>query len=725
MLAAHGYMLAGTLALGLLTACGRDRDSTSDRGRTGEAGSRAIPDTASDQGALVARRIVKAATLDEAIAATREAVTRGGLTISDFKGTTEAPVGLASPFFVLPPEAVLLAHEARHHATTGRLTLDQFAAMLADFGWPFQGKEMPGEQLMQLIAGWVRAARLAPEDSLNFTPLFLADMARRQVPQADLASDSTDPGAVRLGLLEMQLISAALTRGLGSPVRTGLLEGVPVFNASYGARAVGAPCDDTKKWGGETVEGSLTTVFGGWGVGQALEMALEGAGISQSNVGTITKALDAVAAGMKVVKLGALYGSITLEVDHAYQEPVHRPRPGEEKYATVTARAGIDPAEFKEYQESLKSAELATGLRDCLDVLGLPTWSDLAEAGADAEFWRIKWMLGKGAPKHGMHTDNPRRNTWLAAGHRIMGMKRTGPNASEATYNFLLTPETTPGHPGNDIFKGEVEVIAELNTSKPPGVGTITDAMMGAMGLVKALADVGVGWFQEMVTPESYIMVPVVYHERGISILIEDENHIVLNFGLGEKGRIFASKAAERSRHVYAGSIRLGEDSLWHGQVLVTASGTYTTVDEKAAKAKVAKYSNIEQMTWQQSWNAVADLLGDIPYCNGSYHGAQLFAVEGGFASGAGGKDQIELAFIPAGPPDYYNSSADCPWPANKSREGFDVLPTRLSQGEQTAIVIDPPVKGQQRVYRQVFSMKDLYGSTVTTVGADFTTGDD
>ena len=713
------YSCLAAVAL-LLPGCKQDRQGPG-RG-AGESRSFAVPDTASDPGAQIARRIVKAATLNEAVRATHEAVTRSGLTISDFKGAPPVPARSASPFFVLPPEAVLMAHEARHHASTSRLTLAQFGAMLADFGWPFQGREMPGVQLMQVIAEWVRGARRAPDDSLSFTPLFLADMGRRQNPQVDLASDSTDPHAVRLGLLEMQLISAALTRGAGQPVRTGRRDGLPVLNASYRPRMAGAPCDDTKKWAGETVAGGLTIAFGGWGVGEALEEALQRAGISEANAGTVTKAVDAVAAGMKIVKLGALYGSVTFKVDHSYDEPVHRPGPGQQKFATVKATAGIDPAEFKEYQESLKSGELSTGLRDCLEVLGLPTWSDISDAAADVDYWRVKWMLGDGAPKHAMHTDNPRQNQWLAAGHRIMAMKRSGPNSSEATYNFMLTPELTPDHPGSRL-QGEVEVIAELNMSRPPGVGTITDAMLGAMGLVKALADVGVGWFQEMVTPESYLMVPVEYHQRGVELLIEDEGQAIVAFG--EKGKsIISMTSSERYRHVYAGTMHLGEDSLWQGDLLVTANGDYRAGDDKAIRAFAAKYGNVEGLSLEQLFTAFADQLkfmSDIPTCTGSYTGAQRFHVKGSFMTGDKGQDQVELAFIAAGPPEYYYDTAGCPWITGENQEGYKVIPIHLSKEEETAIVIDAPRVGEQRVYPKSFNIRGLgHFQTLITVGADF-----
>lgn len=81
-------ILVATITLTLQTACGRDRDSRGN-GAGGERSAASVPDTASDPGAQVARRIVKAATLEEAVAATRDGLTRGGLTISDFNRTTQ------------------------------------------------------------------------------------------------------------------------------------------------------------------------------------------------------------------------------------------------------------------------------------------------------------------------------------------------------------------------------------------------------------------------------------------------------------------------------------------------------------------------------------------------------------------------------------------------------------------------------------------------------------
>jgi hypothetical protein len=703
-----------------ILACKGDRSAGGGKAPAGGEARSTLPDTASDPGAKVARRIVKAATLQEAISATREALTLGGLTLVDSTGATREPAGPASEIIVHPPEAVLLAYEAKRHATTGRLSLDEFATMLADFGWPFEGQGMPGRQLMGVMAEWVRAARKAPNDTLNFTPLFLADMARRQIPAVDLASDSTDPADVRLGYLEMQLFASAMMRGTDEPVQTGYRPRGEILTASYGATFGADPCAAAKEYFSSGLVGKAAGLATKYQVKQELRGALVKSGFTQEAAKQFTDALKAVKAAMAIIKMSELYGSANILVDHASDIPAERPEPGGEVYASVKAQAGLAQEEYEEYKKSIKSAGLVKSVRDCLEATGLPSWSDVSDVAEDLDYWRVHWYLGRGTPKHAWHVRE--RNDWFAYGQRSMLIKRTSPTSGEAVYTFKLVPEAAPGHPGNDL-RAEVEVKAELKTSKPPTMGTVASAAFGVLGLVKSLVDVGVGWFQEMVTFDSYIMVPIVYHERGISLLVEDEGQAILQ--LGEKGKtVISARGSERFRHVYAGHMHLGEDSLWHGQVLVTANGVYRTADEKTIRALADKYNQVsEGASLEQMLQALAGslkLLSDIPTCPGSYSGAQLFAVEGSFATGAGGKDQVELALIPAGPPEFYSDTPDCPWVENEI-EGIKMIPVHLSRGQNTALVIDPPVMGQKRVYPKYSSAPGLgYSSTTITVGADF-----
>ncbi len=727
----HTAITALGLSVVLIAGCQTDKAP----GNADGVAAATAPDTASDAGAKVARRIVSG-TLDDAIGATREALTRGGITLTDFAGTVQAPMGAPSPYFVLPAEAVLLAYEARRQATDSRLTLGEMGSMLADFGWPFAGQGMPGQQLMAIVAAWVKNAQAAPTDPTSFTPLFLAHMGRRQVPAVDLASDSTDPGAVRLGFLEYQLIAAALTRGLGDslpstkPKRTGMLNGAAVTTVSYGSTAAAGPCDDAKKWFGETIPGGLVGAYGGWGVGQSLEKALQDAGLSEGKAGQVSKALDAVGIGMKIIKLGQLYGSAQIELDYASEVPAHRPEPRGEKLVSVVARAGVDPEDWKKYQEALRSSELAGSVRSCLETYGLPSWSDLADVAGGAEGWQVRWVLGRGTPKHALHTTSHNEWAYLGMGSRRMDLKRTSETSAEAKYTFMLAAEPEAGHPGDEL-KAQVGVTAELLTAEPPGVGTLADAMQGIMGLVKALADLGIGWFQTVVTPEADLIVPVLYHEPGIDILVEDQNQVALTLSAGPNefaaqpgNRAGGSSAwlrasgSERTRHVYAGTIRLGEDSLWHGQVRLSSLGHYTQPDVKAIE-KLPALSETET-DFARGMTALMErfkFMSNMPSCGGSYEGLQLLAVEGSFVTDQNGKRQVELAFIPVGPPEQFTSTRECPVDVTMV-DGIPVVPNRLvREGQRTSVKIDPPVAGERRIYRlPPVSMPGVWGSTVITV---------
>ncbi len=723
-MSARRHLSAYALIAGCaILACKGDRGAggkTPDRGETRTT----VPDTASDPGAQVARKIVKAASLQDAISATREALTLGGLGLVDSSGAVRGPAGPPSEITILPQEAVLLAYEAKRHASTGRLTLEEFAAMLADFGWTFEGQGMPGQQLMGVMAEWVRAARKAPNDTLNFTPLFLADMARRQIPAVDLANDSTDPGTVRLGYLEMQLFASAMLRGDGEPAQTGSRSPDDLVVESYGATFGQDPCAAAKKWFGSGPKGQATGGFVKMKVSGQLQEALVRSGLTDEAAKQFMQSLGALKSAMKIVKMSELYGTANILLDHASDIPAERPSPGGEVYASVKAQAGLAREEYEEYKRSMKSAGVVKSVRDCLDAAGLPSWSDVSDVAEGLEKWRVHWYLGRGAPKHAWHVQE--RNDWFAYGQRSMLLKRVSPTSGEAVYTFKLVPESSPGHPGNKL-RAEVEVKAELKTSQPPSPTVLLTASgeQIGLGLVRALAEVATGWFQEMVTFDSYIMVPIVYHERGISLLVEDQGQADMQ--IGQKGKtLIAATGSERYHHVYAGYMNLGEDSLWHGQVLVSVDGTYITPDSAKVQRLAIKYGKMaEGSTMEEVFGALAGslkLLGDIPTCPGSYHGAQIFAVEGSFATGAGGKNQVELALIPVGPPEFYNHTSGCPWIASEI-DGIKIIPVHLSRGQNTALIIDPPVMGQRRVYPQYSNVPGLgWASTTITVGADFAT---
>ncbi|HEY9450564.1 MAG TPA: hypothetical protein VIQ74_14270 [Gemmatimonadaceae bacterium] len=714
------------LALCFLAACDK---TSSDAGKSMGGIAAPPPDTASDPGANVARRIARAGTLADAVAGTHDALTRGGVAITDFAGTTERAAVAPSPFVVLPTEAVVLAYEARGHASHSHLTLSDLAYMLEDFGWSWDGEGSPSQQMMKLVATWVRAAQRAPNDPLSFTPLFLADMGRRQLPAVNLASDSTDPRVVKLGFLEVNLIAAALTRGLGAPARAaaaipaGVGQSRLFWNASYGAVMDGGPCADAKQWFGGTLPGQIMGVYGGWGVGEGLESALEGAGLSEANVGKVTSALDAVGGAMKIIKLAELYSTAQIDVQPVSEMPAHRPSPDVEKTATVVARAGIDPKEWEEYQQSLKSTQLVGSVRDCLETAGLPTWADMADIAADAETWRVQWTLGEGSPKHALH--QIAGNDWYNMGQRTMRLKRTSPMSAEARYTFKLTEEIADGHQGQQ-YDGQVQVIAALRTAKAPSVSLLTDAAAGIVGLAKSLTDLGIGWFQTVVTPKSDIMVPITYHDEGVNLYIEDDNDVSIDVCAGKEGCTVAKSplaigfgGGERSHHVYAGNIRMDDDGMWRGQVVLTVTGTYSLPDPHAADGLNGSDVENGPQAFAKIIKGLA-LLADVPKCHGSYSGYQVLAVEGSSVRGNYGLTKaVELKFIPVGHAEDYRTTANCPWELDRV-DGFAVVPSRLVGEFGRSITIDPPKPGERRIYRENVNMGPVRGSITTVVGGHF-----
>ncbi len=124
------------------------------------------------------------------------------------------------------------------------------------------------------------------------------------------------------------------------------------------------------------------------------------------------------------------------------------------------------------------------------------------------------------------------------------------PYNASATIFFDITPEKAPGHAGPEK-QANVKVRAEVETSSPPTVGSLVNAIKGGqaaaaanpIGAILALADVlteiAGGWFQEMVQPKNYATLVVKYHEAGgrwTGTITYTETTIFANEGGGEGG---------------------------------------------------------------------------------------------------------------------------------------------------------------------------------------------
>ncbi len=508
----------------------------------------------SGSASAVAQRLVGVPDLQEVVGATQEALARGG--ISTMEGTTiiTQAVGPRTSTYSLPIEAYHLAMEARHRATAGRLTLAQFGEMLRDFGWPFPPGSDPGLQLVQFLSIWVTEAQQDPENPHSFTPLFLAEMAKRQDPPVDLAAGSYSPEELRLTMLELQLFTAAFERA--AVVKTAR---VPVSQGGGWllvrvAHAQADPCSQFKDWLSSTY-GDVTKALAeganialGEGVGKGLEKGVSSLGLNSETFG---QGLSVLAIIARIYKLIILYSNIQVEVVVESQNPTHKPGPNEaDKMAAFTARAGISQKDWEAYQQAFTSSDFVRALRDCAGVAGLPTLADIGDIAKEAATWRVEWLCVEGCPEHATPQINPDEFRHLGQLEMDLEQDPDAPYNASATIFFDITSEKAPGHTGPEK-RGNVKVRAEVETSSPPTVSSLVNAIKGGqaaaaaspigaiLALADALTEVAGGWFQEMVQPKNYATLVVTYHEAGGrwtgTITFTETTHTILA-SEGERG---------------------------------------------------------------------------------------------------------------------------------------------------------------------------------------------
>src|SRR5690606_10389684 len=90
-------------------------------------------------------RLAGAKDLDEAVAATREILARGGIATRDGERELVAAHPPAASFSVSPGQVEHMAMEARARGVRARLEVAEFAHMLASFGWEFPNGRSRGD----------------------------------------------------------------------------------------------------------------------------------------------------------------------------------------------------------------------------------------------------------------------------------------------------------------------------------------------------------------------------------------------------------------------------------------------------------------------------------------------------------------------------------------------------------------------------------------------------
>lgn len=471
--------------------------------------------------------------LKAGVVATREALARGGVATVDGRRVITRAVAPASGFRASRLEVVNLALDVRGNATDGRATLDALAATWARAGvFKLRGRKA-GTALRTFLQTWVKKARQRPRSSGSFTPLLLAELAKRQAPAVDLARADYDPKTLRLGLLELQLIHAAFDR---APAR--LRRAIPRRKRATAAAAAGpSNCTQVlKEYMGQfapldQLESSAIGYLAGEAISSALAQLVSGKGaLTAANKAAIGNALSIVNTLMRLQKLAALYGAISIYIN--VPEPSIEKPEGQQNYPAGTdpngygafaAVVGLDPDAEKQYQDEVNglgpgSRTVRKAIQDCAGLAGIPIpvfGSDIAE---DLDSFRVRWTLNP-EPNSAIYDLPGRKTTWLALGQRLGALTRISPTQATHVMYVRILPQP-PWRYAPDRFvqkSADAYATAELDTSQPPSVGTLVNGVLGGAGnplnLVDAIAELSAGWFQSVVTPSATGKLEVTRHE--------------------------------------------------------------------------------------------------------------------------------------------------------------------------------------------------------------------
>ncbi|MEX2430558.1 MAG: hypothetical protein WD645_01405, partial [Dehalococcoidia bacterium] len=460
----------------------------------------------------LAQELTETQDLEQAADIVQQALAAGGIATGDVDDPHNTAVAPLASAVVSVPETFHLAMEARHRESAGRMTLADLGRVLRDLGWPFRPEATPGDQLADLLARWTAEAQKQPEDPLSFTPLFLAELAKRQAPAVDIAAGGYEPEALRLTLLELQLFAAAFDRLVTPRSEDGQTDLGWLVQTAH---AADAPCSALKESLGK-LGGDAAGLIVGEGVNVGLEAGLEAAGVD--DVQGFKNAMSSLGIAAKVWRLIAIYNDAQVAVTVESDNPLHKFLESEgQLYSAFTATAGVSDEDWQAYQEAIKDSQGWLTVRDCMSSAGLPALTNLGDLGKEAGQWRVEWDLVEGSPAHAYISLAP--NNFSLMSSLEMALARTGDHSASASLVVDILPEEGNAHQGEE-HTARVTAKAELDTSQAPGLGTFVNALKGALGdvlsLTDALVDIAAGMFQEFYGPRAYATLLVSYHGEAL-----------------------------------------------------------------------------------------------------------------------------------------------------------------------------------------------------------------
>lgn len=552
-----------------------------------------VPAPATAQGATAIPKLadrITGTSLHAGIAAVEEALARGGVATRDGKHTYRKAIRPQASSAVTRYEAINLAVDARDQAFGGRISLADLGTTLSKFkAFKARGRK-PAAAMRDFMTAWVRAAKRRPKRAHSFVPLLLAELARRQRPAIDLAGGSYDPAALRFSLLETELFSAAFDRfppKARHPVKPSSRHGSR--KAQLAADAGPGNCTEVLKEyigkvvpGYDQIESSAIQGIAGEAVSVGIAKLMTGKNVKdakavfEANKNAVGGMLSIINTLMRLQKLAALYAGVQIYVD-VPTPSIEKPEAqqnypaGADQYGDgiFTANVGLSPDAEKAYKDEINGLgatfrKVRKALQDCAGLVGLPAPTFADDVAEDLENFKVKWTL-KASNKTANYEF--KKTQWFAPGGRLGSLTRVDPTLVTHVMHVSI-PTQPPWRYAPDRFyqppADQADATAELITAQPPSLGTLINGMLGAQapfGLIDALVELSIGWFQSIDTPSDTGTLDVTEHKPKCIV--------------GKASQVFAAQSADACTGKYGGTFT-GTADLSTGPAPLTLNATFS-----------------------------------------------------------------------------------------------------------------------------------------------------
>lgn len=463
----------------------------------------------------LATTLAGARDLPRAVAATREALALGGVATMDGPRTVVPARGLAAPLVTSTVETLNMAAEAGNRGSPNGASLAELSNVLRRAGFPIRKGSAGQKQMVRFLKAWVRQARRRPSDPGSFAPLFLSETARLRQRRVNVAKGNYLARDLRLTMLETELVAAAFHRVRGAAARHP--------RRARQSQSASTPCSEFKQY----LEQEMPLVGRAWGVGlnfvtgKALEEVVKKGGRGKLSDAQVNKALAALNVLLRVQKLVAFYGAITIRVFTQENDTVHKPTDRQNVNSNLVQHfsgiVGIDEEKYRAYQEELARSQESLvprrAVRDCMAAAGLPVYADAGDIAGELESYTVRWTFDL-ARNHARI--NVPASKFDFPGQQRHKLRRLSASEAGAASAIDVLTERNSDHRGRARQKSTyVIATAEVNGSQPPSTQTFVTAAQGGLGLSDPVAEMVAGLIQSLATPSASDYLKITYHVPG------------------------------------------------------------------------------------------------------------------------------------------------------------------------------------------------------------------